>query len=228
MADAPRTHAKTARDSYAKKEEPGKFIVRSTQEFITFENQDCSLLDSVLAAQDQFRPPLSLPRSRFGPFRGPDDFATVPAPHLRVVFLLMRMTNTVVSGSGISGAFVHWAGESNVANEEINGPFTLSAPAPGAVINTNSNNGIYQGLAIDACGLSVSYPVQLDSWITPTPFTNSDEEFGRVSLQDTDTLDSAGLYNFGYVIRAEDGSDVSDFTFSGLVSVFCKSEPDFD
>ena len=205
-----------------------RFIVRSKQEFLTFETRDNSLLEAVLAAQKLYTPPVTLPGSRFGPFRGPDDFATVPAPHLRVAFLLMRMTNTVVEGDGIAGMLAHWHGSSNAANEDINGPFALPTPAPGGVINIDHNNGIYQGLAIDACGLSISYPVTLDSWISPTTDVDAREYLARVSLHDADTLDQPGLYKFGYVITAESGSDVSDFAFSGLVSVFCKTDPDFD
>lgn len=112
----------------------------------------------------------------------------------------------------------------------MNGPFALPAPGPGQTWPIDHFNAIYRALTLDACGLSVSFPITMDSWIVETVDVAgvddpSGAEIGRVSLSDGDTLDRPGLYNFAYTIRANGtNGGVSEFGFSGIVSVRCTSE----
>ena len=173
---------------------------------------------------DGFRLPEMLPDSAFG--GGIDDIAAVPPPHLYVVFVIQEMSHVVVSGGGVAQAAIFWQGSNGDADLQQDGPYYYPLPGPGETWAIPSDHGtaIYQALTLDACGLSVSFPVGMESWVVELGDFGlpTEVELGRLTLFDPDTIDRAGLYTFGYNIRAEDGSGGgSDFGLAGVVSVRC-------
>lgn len=211
-----------------------RFIRPATREFLTLNPQPNALLERVALDRRRQPFPLTVPMQRSGRPAVIDGIAAVPAPHLRVTFLLLEMANSVVSGAGVSDAWAFWEGQNASADTQLNGPYNLPAPGPGEVWPIDHANAIYQALTLDACGLSVSFPMDLESWVVQGEDNGfggtspTGAELGRVSLSDNDTLDRAGLYDFGYMVRASSQAGISDFRFAGIVSVFCTTDGDLD
>ena len=76
---------------------------------------------------------------------------------------------------------------------------------------------IYDALVLDACESFSPFPVTHDATIE-----ESGNEIGAFHGVDNSTLDHTGYYNFSYKARATgENGKVSDFLFSGKVSVTC-------
>ncbi|MEM1130204.1 MAG: hypothetical protein AAGH83_06750 [Pseudomonadota bacterium] len=208
------------------------FLARATFDFPLVQPVQNPLIRPLAACQQpRLRLPEALPGRAFGG-GAIDDITSVPAPHLYVLFVLQQMSHDVVSGGGAPQAFGFWEGSNGAADQQLNGPYSLPLPGPGETwdIPSDHGNAIYQALTLDVCGLSVSFPMTLESWVVEGEevagiVVPSGDEIGRVTLTDNSTIDRAGLYTFGYTIRAEGtNGGVSDFGFSGIVSVRCRSD----
>jgi hypothetical protein len=164
------------------------------------------------------------PRPGSGP-SGPDDESTPLPAHLLVIFALQKMENVAVSGGGVAATcFATWETHSSEATDESGGPFSLPVPLPGDVWWVpNHAAGIYQGVVINGCGHIPVFPVTFDSTVGEqedilSPF-NLLATYHKV---DNSTIHPNGFWTFAYTIRATGtNGGVSDFKFSGIVSVTC-------
>lgn len=143
-------------------------------------------------------------------------------PNVRVSFVLNRISNNIVAGTGVStGAttFVHWTTTSPAAWQENGGPYGYSLPAPGDTWDGDElyHSIIYDALVLNACESFGPFPVTHDASIE-----KNGAGIGAFHGVDNTTLDHTGYYNFKYKVRATSmNGNASDFVFAGQVSVTC-------
>lgn len=159
-------------------------------------------------------------------------------PHLRLDIILKQMENRVVSGQGISidqtdptqFLYANWKIISAAATLQLPGAdsegYGFPAPNPGEIWPVGPYaNGLFQGIIIDGCSPTTVFDVQLTSSIVK----NSGEVGPGDTLAEVHLEDSVvgyGFYTFSYVIRAAEGSNVSDFIFTGDARSYCIDNED--
>ena len=156
---------------------------------------------------------------------GPGDESTPLPANLLVIFALRKLENVAVSGGGVTAnCFATWETHSSEATDESGGPFSLPVPLPGDVWWVpNHAAGIYQGVVLNGCGQVPVFPVTFESTVGEqediiSPF-NLLATYHKV---DNGTIHPNGFWTFAYTIRATGtNGGVSDFKFSGIVSVTC-------
>jgi hypothetical protein len=144
-------------------------------------------------------------------------------PHVRVTFLVHRIHNQVIANGGLDlGAFAWpwtWTTSGSAANVESDGGGYI-LPTPGQIWTENNTFLIrlYDALVFNACDSFMGFPVD-----HTTDVHNPDGSvIGVFHGVDNTTLDDLGFYDFQFTVRAEgDRGRVSDFHFSGKVSVTC-------
>jgi hypothetical protein len=163
----------------------------------------------------------------YGGAAGPGLPTTDPAfkanlPHLRVSFVLHEIENIVIDNGGVipsTTTFVQWLTTSAAASQEKGGPYGYTLPLPGVTWDEDDlyHTLIYDALVLDACETFGVFPVTHDASIEV-----SGSEIGAFHGVDNSTLDHTGFYNFNYQARAFGvNGKISDFRFSGRVSVTC-------
>ena len=153
-----------------------------------------------------------------------DDIVTTLPANLLVIFVLQQMENEIVAGGGVTEqCWATWETHGPEATVENGGPFALPVPMPGQVWPISHANGIYQGLINDGCGATPTFPVEFHSTVGEQD--NVFDKFvqiGEFHAVDNSTIQPNGFWTFAYTIRAEGtNGGVSDFKFSGIVSVTC-------
>lgn len=152
-------------------------------------------------------------------------------PNVRVSFFIQEITNQVITNGGVETTgvgdfiFVNWTTTGTQADVENGGPYGWTLPGPGQTYDEfdphGGSNGllIYDALVIGACGSFSSFPVEHNSKVTEVG-----DEIGLFLGIDNSTINSTGYYNLNYTVSATDGvGGVSDFHFSGIVSVTCSA-----
>jgi hypothetical protein len=143
-------------------------------------------------------------------------------PNVRVSFVLSEISNEIIDNGGVTpgtNTFVQWTTTSPAAWEEKGGPYAYSLPPPGITWDDEQiyHSVIYDALVLDACDSFPVFPVTHDALIL-----RNGGEIGAFHGVDNNTLNHTGFYNFNYTARATSLSGrVSDFHFSGRVSVTC-------
>jgi hypothetical protein len=144
-------------------------------------------------------------------------------PHVRVTFLVHRVHNEVIANGGLDlGNFAWpwtWSTSGSAANIETDGSgYVLPTPGQIWIENDTYLIRLYDALVFNACDSFSGFPVD-----HTTEVHNPDGSvIGLFHGVDNTTLDELGFYNFQFTVHAEgDGGRVSDFHFSGKVSVTC-------
>ena len=158
-----------------------------------------------------------------------DDFVAVLPANLRVSFVLQQMENEVVAGNGVDiPCWARWETHSSAIpfptpESERGGPYSLPAPGPGEIWPITHANGLYDALVKDGCGNTPVFPVSFQSSVGEMEdVLSSYMQIGEFGAVDDTTLQPNGFWTFSYTIRATGtNGGVSDFKFSGVVSVTC-------
>jgi hypothetical protein len=159
-----------------------------------------------------------------------DDLPTIdPAfkadlPHVRVTMVAQRIENEIVANGGVDLGIYSWpwvSSTSGSAADVETDPTGFILPKPGEPPWVDENVyllRLYDALVFNACDTFSGFPVDH----TSTILASDGSELGVFHGVDNSTLDELGFYTFQYTIRVEGaGGRVSDFHFSGKVSVTC-------
>jgi len=150
-----------------------------------------------------------------------DDLAAKLPANLRVTFLLTEITHEVVSGGGVQ--------DLSYATFKISGPaptmeiadLSVEAPAPG-MTSEPGYLPVYDGLLLDGCGTTQSFPIDFSSSIYAIPEEGIPGDIGIFSRNNDDTIEPNGYWTFDYTIHAtSNAGGVSNYRFRGLVSATC-------
>ncbi len=144
-------------------------------------------------------------------------------PHVRVTFVVQRISNDIVANGGLDLGISPWPWvwqtSSSAASVETAGS-SFILPKPGEPPWTDENVyliRLYDALVFNACQAFTGFPVD-----HRTSIREDGVEIAAFHGVDASTLDATGFYNFQFTVRAGDAEGrISDFHFSGKVSVTC-------